>query len=128
MYYKTIKSNIPFKEAIDCFKNGNTIQYKDRPNVINPNEVKLSDIKFSIEQIESSDWNVVEIDYEMNNKIDEVADMMEEMGLYIDSRFHTKSKMDIGDYWILFNEQNKIDDKLAFEIIKWIYDNKKYKK
>lgn len=126
-YYKTIKNNISFSEAIDAFKNGQIIKYGPYFYVINPSEVNLKDIRFTIEQVESNEWAIVEPDTEMNEHLDYVRDMMDEMNLDIDSRFYHEDKMDIGDYWRLFEEQF-IDDKLAFDIIEWIYVNKKYNK
>lgn len=49
MYYKAVKSNLTFNEAIDGFKNGNIIRLEY--NIFDPKEVNINELKFSIEQI-----------------------------------------------------------------------------
>ncbi len=49
MYYKVIKSNLAFNEAIDSFKNGNIIRLGY--SIFNPKEVNINKLQFSIEQI-----------------------------------------------------------------------------
>jgi hypothetical protein len=129
MYYKAIKSNLSFNEAINSLKDGNIIRHEDI--LFNPKDMNIKDFKFSIEQIASNSWEVVDIDYDMMKKLDEVRDMMYEINLNIDSRFYQESLMNISSYWNLFENQFiLVNEDLQFEIMKYYYEkykaNKKY--
>ena len=103
MYYKVSKSNLTFNEAIEAFKNKNVIRNGAHGIKHDPSEVKIEDLKFSVNEIQSNDWNLLVSDNEMNEKLEEIRDIMHEMNLDIDSRFYNESRMDIDDYWSLFN-------------------------
>ena len=53
--------------------------------------------------------------------------MIHEMGIDIDTRFYDEEKMNISSYWNLLNDKMLFDDKTLYEIIKWLYENEKYK-
>lgn len=125
MYYKAIKSNLTFNEAIDSFNNGNTIRLEY--SIFNPKEVNINELKFSIEQIQSNKWEILVYDNVMNVRLDEVRDMMYDINLNIDSRFYNEERMNISDYWNLFENQFVIgDDNLQYEFMKFYVNN--YKK
>ena len=124
MYYKAIKSNLSFNEAIDSLKNGNIVRFDN--SLFNPKDMNINDFKFSIEQITSNNWEVVDIDYDMMDKLDEVRDMIYDINLNIDSRFYQESLMDISSYWNLFENQFILmNENFQFEIMKNYYE--KYK-
>ena len=125
MYYKAVKSNLSFNDAINSFKDGNIIRLGY--NIFDPKDMNIDNIKFSIDQVMSSKWEVVDIDHDIMDKLDEVRDMMNDINLYIDSRFYNEEKMDISSYWNLFENQFIIgDDNLQYELIKFYVNN--YKK
>lgn len=124
MYYKAIKSNLTFNEAIDSFKDGNIIRLDEI--IFDPKTMRINEIRFSMDQITSNDWEVVDVDYEMVNKLDEVRDMMYDINLNIDSRFYNEERMDISDYWDLFENQFVMgDDNLQYEFMKFYVNNYK---
>lgn len=125
MYYKAVKSNLSFNDAINSFKNGNIIRLGY--NVFDPKDMNIDNVKFSIDQIISNKWEVVDIDHDMMYKLYEVQDMMNDINLDIDSRFYHEEKMDISSYWNLFENQFIMgDDNLQYELIKFYVNN--YKK
>ena len=126
MYYKATKSNLSFNEAIDSFIYGyNIIRLGDL--TLNPKDINIDDITFSINQINSNNWEIVDIDYDMMDKLNEVKDIMRNINLDIDSRFYNEEKMNISSYWDLFEEQFVWNDSnLQYEFMKF-YANK-YKK
>lgn len=121
MYYKAIKTNLTFNEAIDYFKRGNIIRLKDK--IADPNNVNIDDMRFTVNQIMSNDWEVVVIDRNKNDMLDEIRDIMHDINLDIDTRFYDESRMNIFDYWSLFDNQF-INEDLAYNIIKYVYENK----
>ena len=125
MYYKVTKSNLSFNEAIDSFMYGYIIRLGDC--ILNPKDINIDDITFSINQINSNNWEIVDIDYDMMYKLNEVKDMMRNINLDIDSRFYNEEKMNISSYWDLFEKQFVWNDSnLQYEFMKF-YANK-YKK
>ena len=125
MYYKAIKSNLSFTDAINSFKDGNIIRLGY--SIFDPKDMNIYNTKFSIDQITSNKWEVVDIDHDMVDKLDEVRDMMHDINLDIDSRFYHEEKMDISSYWNLFENQFIMgDDNLQYELIKFYVNN--YKK
>ena len=122
MYYKVIKSNLSFNEAIDSFNNGNIIRLENR--IFNPKDININNIRLYMNQIKSNNWEVIDIDSDMLDKLDNVRDMMHEINLNIDSRFYDEEKMDISYYWNLFENQFVIsDDNLQYEFMKFYFDN-----
>ena len=101
MYYKAIKSNLSFNDAIDSFNNGNIIRLGN--SIFDPKDMNIYNTKFSIDQITSNKWEVVDIDHDMEDKLVDVIDMMNDINLDIDDRFYREDKMDISSYWDLFN-------------------------
>ena len=85
MYYKAIKSNLSFTDAINSFKDGNIIRLGY--SIFDPKDMNIYNTKFSIDQITSNKWEVVDIDHGMEDKLAEVRDMMDDNNLDIDSRF-----------------------------------------
>ena len=125
MYYKAVKSNLSFNDAINSFKDGNIIRLGY--NVFDPKDMNIDNVKFSIDQIISSKWEVVDIDHDRMGKLYEVQDMMNDINLHIDSRFYNEEKMDISSYWNLFENQFIMgDDNLQYELMKFYVNN--YKK
>ena len=125
MYYKAVKSNLSFNDAINSFKDGNIIRLGY--NVFDPKDMNIDNVKFSIDQIISSKWEVVDIDHDRMGKLYEVQDMMNDINLDIDSRFYNEEKMDISSYWNLFENQFIMgDDNLQYELMKFYVNN--YKK
>ena len=125
MYYKATKSNLSFNEAIDSFMYGYIIRLGDY--ILNPKDINIDDITFSINQINSNNWEIVDIDYDMLYKLNEVKDMMRNINLDIDSRFYNEEKMNISSYWDLFEEQFVWNDSnLQYEFMKFYANN--YKK
>ena len=122
MYYKAIKSNLSFNDAINSFKNGNIIRLGY--SIFDPKDMNIYNTKFSIDQITSNKWEVVDIDHDMEDKLADVRDMMNDINLDIDDRFYHEDKMDISSYWDLFNDQFVIgDDNLKYEFMKYyVYD------
>lgn len=126
MYYKVTKSNLSFNEAIDSFIHGyNIIRLGDW--ILNPKDINIDDITFSINQINSNNWEIVDIDYDMMDKLNEVKDIMYNINLDIDSRFYNEEKMNISSYWDLFEQQFVWNDSnLQYEFMKFYANN--YKK
>ena len=125
MYYKAIKSNLSFTDAINSFKDGNIIRLGDC--ILNPKDINIDDITFSINQINSNNWEIVDIDYDMMYKLNEVKDIMRNINLDIDSRFYNEEKMNISSYWDLFEKQFVWNDSnLQYEFMKFYANN--YKK
>lgn len=122
MYYKAIKSNLSFTDAINSFKDGNIIRLGY--SIFDPKDMNNYNTKFSIDQITSNKWEVVDIDHDMVDKLDEVRDMMHDINLDIDDRFYHEEKLDISSYWNLFDDQFVIgDENLQYEFIKYyVYD------
>jgi len=127
MYYKVSKSNLSFQEAIWAFKNKNIIRKGMYGTICDPSISKLEDLKFSLEDIDSNDWNILTTDTEKNLKLEEIKDIMHEINLDIDSRFYDESQMNINSYWNLFEDQF-IDEDMAYNIMKWFYYNKRNKR
>lgn len=123
MYYKVVKSNLSFNEAIEAFNNKSIIRYGWWGAVYDPSKVNIKNEKFPLEQIQNNEWHIVIPDNEMNSKLDEIREIMHEMNLNIDSRFYDESQMNIESYWNLFNDQFIIED-VAYNIMKWFYYNK----
>ena len=127
VYYQVVRENLTFEEAIEAFKKGEIIRYKDSepldPSVIE----KIEYVGFTIEQIHSNDWFVVEVDGNMEDLKWEVSEMVREMGVEIDTRFYNEEKMTISTYWQIINDKFFFDDKSIYEMLKWFYDNKKDK-
>ena len=125
MYYKVTKSNLSFNEAIDSFMYGYIIRLGDC--ILNPKDINIDDITFSINQINSNNWEIVDIDYDMMDKLNEVKDIMYNINLDIDSRFYDEEKMNISSYWDLFEKQFVWNDSnLQYEFMKFYANN--YKK
>lgn len=125
MYYKAAKSNLSFNEAIDSFMYGYIIRLGDC--ILNPKDINIDDITFSINQINSNNWEIVDIDYDMMYKLNEVKDIMRNINLDIDSRFYNEEKMNISSYWDLFEKQFVWNDSnLQYEFMKFYANN--YKK
>jgi hypothetical protein len=125
MYYKVSKSNLSFNEAIEAFKNKNVIRNGAYGIKYDPSEVKIEDLKFSVNEIQSNNWNILVRDNEMNEKLEEIRDIMREMNLNIDSRFFFISRMNIDDYWTLFESQFLTGkDNLLYDVMKWFYYNR----
>ena len=125
MYYKATKSKLSFNEAIDSFMYGYIIRLGDC--ILNPKDINIDDITFSINQINSNNWEIVDIDYDMMYKLNEVKDIMRNINLDIDSRFYNEEKMNISSYWDLFEEQFVWNDSnLQYEFMKFYANN--YKK
>lgn len=125
MYYKATKSNLSFNEAIDSFMNGYIIRLGNW--ILNPKDINIDDFTFSINQITSNNWEIVDIDYDMMDKLNEVKDIMHNINLDIDSRFYNEEKMDISSYWDLFEKQFVWNDSnLQYEFMKFYANN--YKK
>lgn len=126
MYYRVVKENLNFEQAIKAFEDNKIIQYKNyKP--IHPSDVRINDFRFTLEQIQGNDWKIVENDYYMEDLKRQVSDMVHEMGIDIDTRFYNEEIMDISTYWQILNDKMFFDDKLAYEVIKWVYENGKYK-
>ena len=118
MYYKTVKKNLSFNEAIEEFKKHNII--KNDFNVYDPKEVDINELKFSIEQIQSNKWEVLVHDNVMNEHLAEIRDMMQDINLHIDSRFYDEDKMDIAGFWNLFESQFILmHDEIKYELMKY---------
>ena len=128
MYYKVSKSNLSFNEAINAFHQKNAIRRGVYGTVHDPSTTKLEDLKFSLEEINSNDWNILIPDDEMNIKLEEIRDIMHKINLDIDIRFYFEDKMDIDVYWNLFEEQFLINDNIKYDIMKWFYHNRYNKK
>lgn len=125
MYYKVSKSNLSFNEAIEAFKNKSVIRNGIYGNKYDPSNVKIEDLKFSFNEIQSNDWNIIVSDDEMNEKLEEIRDIMHEINLDLDSRFYDESRMDINSYWILFENQFLTGaDNLQYDVMKWFYYNR----
>lgn len=127
VYYQVVRENMTFEEAIEAFKKGEIIRYKyNQP--LDPSKIKdIEDIGFTIEQIHSNDWTALVVDFNMEDLKWEVSEMVHEMGVDIDTRFYNEENMTISTYWQILNDKHFFDDNLIYEIIKWIFDNKKYK-
>ena len=118
MYYKTVKKNLSFNEAIEEFKKHNII--KNDFNVYDPKEVDINELNFSIEQIQSNKWEVPVHDNVMNEHLAEIRDMMQDINLHIDSRFYDEDKMDIAGFWNLFESQFILmHDEIKYELMKY---------
>ena len=125
LYYKATKSNLSFNEAINSFMYGYIIRLGDW--ILNPKDINIDDITFSINQINSNNWEIVDVDYDMMYKLNEVRDIMRDINLDIDIRFYNEEEMNISSYWDLFEEQFVWNDSnLQYEFMKF-YANK-YKK
>ena len=125
MYYKATKSNLSFNEDIDSFMYGYIIRLGDW--ILNPKDINIDDITFSINQINSNNWEIVDIDYDMMYKLNEGKDIMRNINLDIDSRFYNEEKMNISNYWDLFEKQFVWNDSnLQYEFMKFYANN--YKK
>ena len=126
-YYKVVRENMTFEEAIEAFKKGEIIRYKyNQP--LDPSEIKdIEGVGFTIEQIHSNDWTALVVDDNMEDLKWEVSNMVHEMGVDIDTRFYNEENMTISTYWQILNDKFFFDDKSIYEMIKWIYDNKKDK-
>ncbi len=122
MYYKTIKSNLTFNEAINSFKQRNIIRCGSK--VIDPSKTSIDSVQFSMDEIMSHDWEIIGIDTDMMVKLDEVRDMMYDINLDIDSRFYDEDRMNISSYWNLFENQFVMgDDNLQYEFMKFYVNN-----
>ena len=118
MYYKTVKKNLSFNEAIEYFKKNNII--KNDFDVYDPKEVDIDELKFSIEQIQSNKWEVLVHDNDMNERLKEIRDMMHDINLNIDSRFYDEDKLDIAGFWNLFENQFVLmHDEIQYELMKY---------
>ena len=126
-YYKVIRENLTFEEAIKAFKKGEIIRYQyNEP--LKPYKIKdIEKIGFTIEQIHSNDWSVIAVDGDMEDLKWEVSKMVHEMGVDIDTRFYNEETMPISRYWKILNDIFFFDEKSIYEMIKWFYDNKKDK-
>lgn len=127
MYYQVVRENLTFEEAIESFKNGEIIRYKQGKPLC-PSETKdIKGIGFTLEQIHSNDWAVLVVDNNMEDLKWKVSEMVHEMGVDIDTRFYNEENMTISTYWQILNDKFFFDDKSIYEMIKWFYDNKKDK-
>ena len=126
-YYKVVRENLTFEEAIEAFKKGEIIRYKyNQP--LDPSEIKdIEGAGFTIEQIHSNDWVSLVVDDNMEDLKWEVSNMVHEMGVDIDTRFYNEENMTISTYWQILNDKFFFDDKSIYEMIKWFYGNKKDK-
>lgn len=119
MYYKTVKKNLSFSEAIEEFKRHNIIK-NDAFSIYDPKEVDINELKFSIEQIQSNKWEVLVHDNVMNEHLKEIRDMMHDINLHIDSRFYDEDKMDIAGFWNLFENQFVLmHNEIQYELMKY---------
>lgn len=127
VYYKVVRENLTFEEAIEAFKKGEIIRYKyNEP--LKPSKIKdIEKIGFTIEQIHNNDWFVIAVDGDMEDLKWEVSKMVHEMGVDIDTRFYNEETMPISRYWKILNDIFFFDEKSIYEMIKWFYDNKKDK-
>ena len=99
-YYKVKESKKTFQEAYEAFNNGAYVRrHKYIMTVYGPGATKesMDSEKFSVDDVMSDDWEIVEVDWDWENKVDDVRDYVEEAGLYLDSRFYDLDKMTIGE-------------------------------
>lgn len=128
-YYQVVRENLTFEEAIEAFKKGEIIRYKNKYNEpLDPSEIKdIGKINLTVEQIYGNDWAALVVDDNMETLKWEVSNMVHEMGVDIDTRFYNEENMTISTYWQILNDKFFFDDKSIYEMIKWFYDNKKDK-
>lgn len=119
VYYKLFKNNLSYSDILDFVVNN-----ADKPYLIKLDNryFQTSDINQNLElkihEFQSLNWEVWERDIEMNNKLDEVRDKVEELGVDVDIRFYDLYKMDIEDIFnYMFSRGYFSDDELASFIL-----------
>lgn len=85
----------------------------------------LDDLELPMWAINDPYWHLYVPDYEMESKVDEVRDYLDDV-YEVDSRFYDIRKMNVGQ---VFNELDNhvLNDELRMEIILWLRDNNKIK-
>ena len=132
-YWKLFDNkNYSLNEAIDMVLN-NPNQKDIQMRLRKPNDYKelkfdkdnlpknLDDLELPMWAIKDPYWHLYVPDYEMESKVDEVRDYLDDV-YEVDSRFWDIHKMDVGQ---VFNELDNhvLNDELRIKIILWLRDN-----
>jgi len=96
-YYNVVDSGKTFQEAYDLFKSGKYVRRKHFSTVYGPCCENMDTEKFSIAEFASTDWEVLEVNWALEDKLAEVRDYVEDADLYLDTRFYDIDKMCIGE-------------------------------
>ena len=127
MFYKILKTGLTLKNAIRYFSEDKKPIRFNYGTVLDPNLCSLNDLQFSYFQIISDVWQVLDYDYDTENKVNDLKKIAEDSGLVIDPMFHGKENINIEGYWTLFSSQF-FDDDIKYDIIKFLYENGKLNK
>jgi hypothetical protein len=115
-YFILETEDLNFQEAYAAFKQGKCVRRHGSSIVYEPHSsMSMEDTKFSVNDIMATDWEICRVDWEWEDKLDEVRDYVEEAGLVVDTRFYDLDKMDIGE---IFNYiTNMIDRETEYNIL-----------
>lgn len=115
-YFNVEMEGLTFQQAYAAFKQGKCVRRYGSSVVYEPHvSPDMGDMKFSIDDVMATDWQVVQVNWEWENKLDEVRDYVEGAGLELDTRFYDLDKMDISQ--IFGYIANMIDRETEYNIL-----------
>ena len=117
-YHNIVKDNLTFQEAYAAFMEGKIVRRWSNFYTVYTNASKEEDMneaKFSIADIKATDWQILEVNWDLEDKLDAVRMYVEDAGLDIDTRFYDLYKMDIGEIFNLITDS--LDTETMYNII-----------
>lgn len=122
-----------FENAVNIVVEGQNLAMQVEKNYGNHKKIVLTkeqlendsekDLELPVWAALSSNWEVVEEDYEKEQKLVQLRDKVRDK-LNLDSRFYDIDKEDISEIWDHVSDQ-LINDDLALELVDWMIETGK---
>lgn len=116
-YFTVIREGLGFQQAYAAFKMGQCVKRSGSRVVYEPcTSMDMDKMKFSAADILATDWQECGINWDLQDKLYDVRDYVEEAGLVVDTRFYDLDKMDIGQIFSYIAE-NELDVYTEYDIL-----------
>lgn len=133
-YWTVMKGGVDWSTAIHALKtqtiNGSpnkNVAIRRGYNIILPN-AKLNELRFSIEELESDKWEIVVPDNHKEELLETTRDLVRDAN-FLNTRYNRIDHMDISDIWNAIDDVIVcLDDNAKYKLIKYVVENKLYKK
>lgn len=116
-YFTVIREGLGFQQAYAAFKMGQCVKRSGSGVVYEPcSTADMDKTKFSVEDILATDWQECGINWDLQDKLEDVRDYVKEAGLVVDTRFYDLDKMDITQIFS-YLAQNELDVYAEYDIL-----------
>ena len=130
-YYKPLFINFSFNEMRDMLdRDPNYVAYLGY-SYFTKDQINDKNAKFTIEQFTSNEWQILDIDWDLTNKRDEIQDYLEdELDIDFDSRFYDPDLMSIHDMWNYLDDYCRkiLNENTYYDIFMYLKENNKLNK